>query len=102
RKEAISVRNSTGAEREGSCLVAADGLWSRLRELVAPGAMLRFSVAVAWRALMPRDHVGPPFDAPNVGLWLGPRAHLVHYPVRGGKELNIVAVVEGGAGRQGW
>jgi flavin-dependent dehydrogenase len=37
-----------------------------------------------------------------VGLWLGPRAHLVHYPVRGGEELNVVAVAEGGVGSQGW
>ena len=37
-----------------------------------------------------------PFDASIVGLWLGPGAHLVHYPVRGGKELNLVAIVDGG------
>jgi salicylate hydroxylase len=37
-----------------------------------------------------------------VGLWIGPRAHLVHYPVGGGVDLNIVAVTAGGAGRQGW
>ena len=37
-----------------------------------------------------------------VGLWLGPRAHLVHYPVRGGADLNVVAVTEGGAALQGW
>ena len=43
-----------------------------------------------------------PFDAPVVGLWLGPGTHLVHYPVRGGDDLNIVAVTEGGAARQGW
>ena len=43
-----------------------------------------------------------PFDDPEVGLWLGPHAHLVHYPVRGGKDLNIVAVVEGGSAKQGW
>ena len=43
-----------------------------------------------------------PFDAPLVGLWLGPRAHLVHYPVRGGADLNVVAVTEGGAALQGW
>jgi salicylate hydroxylase len=37
-----------------------------------------------------------------IGLWLGPRTHLVHYPVRGGSDLNVVAVTEGGAERQGW
>ena len=43
-----------------------------------------------------------PFNASEVGLWLGPRAHLVHYPVRGGADLNVVAVTEGGAALQGW
>ena len=89
-------------ESDGSCLIAADGLWSSLRKQVAPHAKLLFAGATAWRTLLPRDGLGAPFDAPNVGLWLGPRAHLVHYPVRGGRELNVVAVVEGGESRQGW
>jgi salicylate hydroxylase len=100
--EAVVVRGVDGTRIEGSILVAADGLWSRLRDRIAPDADLRFSGATAWRALMPRSEVPAPFDAPEVGLWLGPRAHLVHYPVRGGKDLNIVAVVEGGSAKQGW
>ena len=35
-------------------------------------------------------------------MWLGPDTHLVHYPVRGGKELNVVAVIEGGSDTRGW
>jgi 2-polyprenyl-6-methoxyphenol hydroxylase-like FAD-dependent oxidoreductase len=100
--EPVIVRGADGTRVEGSVLVAADGLWSRLRQRVAPDADLRFSGATAWRALLPRGEVPAPFDAPEVGLWLGPRAHLVHYPVRGGKDLNIVAVVEGGSAKQGW
>ena len=92
----------TATQVEGSSLIAADGIWSRLRDRIAPHADLRFSGATAWRALLPRDQVPAPFDAPSVGLWLGPRAHLVHYPVRGGKDVNIVAVVEGGSAKQGW
>jgi 3-hydroxybenzoate 6-monooxygenase len=91
-----------GTQVEGACLIAADGLWSRLRQRLAPRADLRFSGATAWRALLPRDQVPAPFSAPEVGLWLGPRSHLVHYPVRGGKDLNVVAVVEGGTAKQGW
>jgi salicylate hydroxylase len=98
----VIVRGADGTQVEGSNLVAADGLWSRLRQRVAPDADLRFSGATAWRALLPRGEVPAPFDAPEVGLWLGPRAHLVHYPVRGGRDLNIVAVVEGGNAKQGW
>jgi salicylate hydroxylase len=69
---------------------------------MAPEASLRFTGATAWRALLPRKSLSFPFDAPVVGLWLGPKTHLVHYPVRGGDDLNVVAVTEGGAERQGW
>jgi 2-polyprenyl-6-methoxyphenol hydroxylase-like FAD-dependent oxidoreductase len=100
--EPVIVRAADGTRVEGSNLVAADGLWSRLRQRVAPDADLRFAGATAWRALLPRGEVPAPFDAPEVGLWLGPRAHLVHYPVRSGRDLNVVAVVEGGSAKQGW
>jgi 3-hydroxybenzoate 6-monooxygenase len=89
-------------EAEGSMLVGADGLWSTVRGLVAPEAKPHFAEATAWRTLLPRARLPSPFDAPVVGLWLGPRAHLVHYPVRGGKDLNLVAVVEGGEAKPGW
>ena len=36
--------------------------------------------------------------ATQLGLWLGPGAHLVHYPVRGGADLNIVAICAGSSG----
>jgi salicylate hydroxylase len=102
RADGVAAAGVEGAKFQGSSLVAADGLWSRLRERIAPHAELRFAGANAWRTLLPRDGLPVPFKAPIVGLWLGPRAHLVHYPVRGGKELNVVAVVEGGSARQGW
>lgn len=94
--------NADGVEFEGECLIGADGLWSAVRKLIAPQARLHFAGATASRALLSRDGLPSPFDAAAIGLWLGPRAHLVHYPVRGGKQLNIVAVTHGGAERQGW
>lgn len=100
--DGVVATGADGTKVVGSSLIGSDGLWSRLRECISPHADLHFSGATAWRALLPRDLVPAPFDAPMVGLWLGPRAHLVHYPVRGGKDLNIVAVVEGGGAKQGW
>jgi salicylate hydroxylase len=98
----VGVHDTAGDAVEGSSLIGADGLWSRVRKFVAPEAELRFAGAIASRTTLPRSELPSPFDTPAVGLWLGPRAHLVLYPVRGGKELNIVAVTEGGAERQGW
>ena len=98
----VLVRSTEGSEAKGVALVGADGLWSTLRPLIAPAASLRFTGATAWRTLLPRAELPAPFNASEVGLWLGPRAHLVHYPVRGGSDLNVVAVIEGGAALQGW
>ena len=98
----VLVRGIDGSEATGAALVGADGLWSTLRPLIAPAASLRFTGATAWRTLLPREDLPSPFNASAVGLWLGPRAHLVHYPVRGGADLNVVAVTEGGAALQGW
>jgi 2-polyprenyl-6-methoxyphenol hydroxylase-like FAD-dependent oxidoreductase len=98
----IVANDAAGTEAKGASLIGADGLWSTVRSLVGPEASLRFTGATAWRALVPRRGLPSPFDAPVVGLWLGPRAHLVHYPVRGGDDLNVVAVAEGGVGSQGW
>jgi salicylate hydroxylase len=98
----VLVRGIDGNEANGAALVGADGLWSAVRPLIAPAASLRFTGATAWRTLLPREDLPAPFNASEVGLWLGPRAHLVHYPVRGGADLNVVAVTEGGAALQGW
>lgn len=98
----VMAQGAEGSEARGASLIGADGLWSTVRSLVEPEASLRFTGARAWRALVPCASLPAPFDAPMVGLWLGPRAHLVHYPVRGGDDLNVVAVAEGGTGSQGW
>jgi salicylate hydroxylase len=98
----VTVRSAAGDHAEGAALIGADGLWSSVRKVVEPQSALRFAGATASRALVARDQVPSPMDAPIVGLWLGPRAHLVHYPVQGGRRLNIVAVTAGGPERQGW
>jgi 2-polyprenyl-6-methoxyphenol hydroxylase-like FAD-dependent oxidoreductase len=37
-----------------------------------------------------------------VNLWLGQDAHLVHYPVKGGRLINIVGIVHGDWNVPGW
>jgi salicylate hydroxylase len=98
----VVARAADNSEAKGACLIGADGMWSAVRRIVSPAARLRFAGASAWRTQLPRDDLPAPFAEPVVGLWLGPRAHLVHYPVGGGSELNIVAVIAGGAAAQGF
>ncbi|MDJ0513681.1 MAG: FAD-dependent monooxygenase [Methyloceanibacter sp.] len=100
--DGVSITGSDGMTWQGCALVGADGIWSTVRRWVAPDAIPAFTGATAFRSLTPRDSLPEPFSLPIVGLWLGPRTHLVHYPVRGGAAVNIVAVTEAGEKEEGW
>jgi salicylate hydroxylase len=95
-------RGPEAADQQGIALIAADGLWSGLRRRLGHDVQPRFQHRTAWRALLPAEHVAPEFRSPRVHLWLGRNAHLVHYPVRGGALLNVVAIVRDRAAKPGW
>jgi salicylate hydroxylase len=80
-------------EAPGIALIGADGLWSSVRARLGHTKPPRFARRTAWRATVPADKAPAPFREPVTWLWLGPDAHLVHYPVSGGREVNIVAIV---------
>ncbi|HXG80020.1 MAG TPA: FAD-dependent monooxygenase, partial [Methyloceanibacter sp.] len=63
----IVLRAADGSHAAGKGLIGADGLWSTVRTLIAPEARLRFTGQTAWRTLLPRRGLPPPFDAPAVG-----------------------------------
>ena len=47
---------------------------------------------IAWRAVVAATDA-PAFTHHNAtGLWLGPDAHVVHYPVQQGEAVNIIAI----------
>jgi salicylate hydroxylase len=99
----VSARSGTTAWNEfGHALIAADGLWSMSRERLGFSEPPRFSGRVAWRALVPAAEVPPEFREPVIHLWLGPDAHLVHYPVKGGKVINIVVITADAWNAEGW
>jgi 2-polyprenyl-6-methoxyphenol hydroxylase-like FAD-dependent oxidoreductase len=89
-------------EDRGVALVAADGLWSSLRRRLGHRREPRFARRTAWRALARADALMPELRAPAVNLWFGTRAHLVHYPVRGGSLINVVAIVRDDWREPGW
>jgi salicylate hydroxylase len=73
------------------CLIAADGVHSQIRTDVFGHPAPSQARQVAWRGTL-KGPPSPGIAASRTGLWLGPEAHLVHYPLRGGAELNIVVV----------
>jgi salicylate hydroxylase len=99
---ASTISAAGSAEERGMALVGADGLWSTLRKRLGERAQPRFARHTAWRALVPAEAVPAYLRAPAVNLWLGRHAHLVHYPVRSGSCINIVAIVRDNWREQGW
>ena len=99
----IGVRRGAIAMSErGEFLIGADGLRSIVRERLGFGARdaAAFSGRVAFRATIEAGRLPERLLRPEVTLRLGARAHLVHYPLRDGAVVNLVAVVESGEGQE--
>ena len=90
-------------DERGIALVGADGLWSTVRAQLIPNERApHYRGRTAWRTLVPADAVQEKFRTPLVHLWLGLDAHLVHYPVKGNRLINIVAIVHDVWKGTGW
>jgi salicylate hydroxylase len=79
----------------GDALIGADGVHSVVRaSLFGPDAP-EFTGCMAWRGIVPAARL-PKDRFPPVGTnWIGPGGHVVHYYLRGGALMNLVAVREG-------
>jgi len=99
----VSAHGRPGTlDERAIAFIAADGLWSATRGSLGYGGQPRFAGRTAWRALVPAKNVAPQCREPLVQLWLGRHAHLVHYPVRGGSLINVVAIMEDSWNAPGW
>ncbi|MGC3987741.1 MAG: FAD-dependent monooxygenase [Pseudorhodoferax sp.] len=84
-----------GKTIEGDALLGADGLWSGVRAQLLADGPPRLTGHLAYRALLPQAALPAALRSAEVTAWLGPRLHLVSYPVRAGEALNVVAFVHG-------
>jgi 2-polyprenyl-6-methoxyphenol hydroxylase-like FAD-dependent oxidoreductase len=91
--DAVAVASASGAAWTGRALVGADGLWSAVRGSLFATSAPRFAGKSAARSVVPLVNVAPELQRPEVGIWLFPDAHVVHYPVSGGSALAIVVIV---------
>lgn len=102
--DGVQVQTAAGQAWNAQVVLGCDGLWSRVRQqLWADGAPF-FTGHLAYRGLVPVADVPSAWRGPDVRVWLGPRLHVVHYPVMAGRMLNVVAVVHGElpTGPLGW
>ncbi|MEK2473952.1 MULTISPECIES: FAD-dependent monooxygenase [Streptomyces] len=99
RSERPVAVTDDGRRFAGDVLIGADGVRSRVRELIGAPDTLLFSGEMAYRALIPGELIAADpatrwlVDRFQSTIWYGPERHLVHYLIRGGAYLNVVACV---------
>ncbi|MET4576104.1 FAD-dependent monooxygenase [Ottowia thiooxydans] len=91
----VSVSTERGLTVEGNALVGADGLWSRVRQQLLGDSPPRVTGHLAYRSMLRQSALPERLRSTRVTAWLGPRLHVVQYPVRGGEWMNVVAIVQG-------
>lgn len=107
---AVYPKGVTVVQRSGSArqqelalaLIGADGVWSSVRHQIFPDAQPQFTGSIAWRGTVDASQLPRGFVTQRVQLWMGTNAHLVAYPMSGGKRINMVAIVSGKWNRPGW
>jgi 2-polyprenyl-6-methoxyphenol hydroxylase-like FAD-dependent oxidoreductase len=82
---------ANGDTFETEMLIAADGLWSRIRRMVHPDEP-NCAPYVAYRGTLPMKDISPHAGPDTVVMWAGPDMHFVQYPIRRGEVFNQVAV----------
>jgi salicylate hydroxylase len=96
-------RNQATEEILGAALIGADGIRSQIRARLHPGTSPRHGGMSAWRATIPASLLPADMrEKLQVRVWLGPGAHLVHYPVGDGSEINLVAVTMDKQSTESW
>ncbi|QRM31134.1 FAD-dependent oxidoreductase [Microvirga sp. VF16] len=87
---------------EADMIVGADGVWSKVRQALGDGKPPAFRGYIAWRATFERKAAPAELAGDETGLWLGPQGHVVHYPIAGGRLVNVVAIEKSPTPVEGW
>ena len=91
----VSAECSDDRQTRGDLLVGADGGWSTVRKGLLDDGTPQPTGHLAYRAMLAQSDLPAHLRSSQVTAWLGPKLHLVQYPVRGGEWLNVVAIVHG-------
>ena len=90
----VEVTLAGGETIAGELLIGADGVHSVVRQQHIALDNPVFSGCVAWRGVIPSVQLPERLRAPIGVNWVGPGAHVIHYPLRRGELINFVGIVE--------
>ncbi len=85
----VTVFDGQGGQHHGIALIGADGVKSAVRRQYV-GDEARVSGHVVYRAVVDKKDFPVDLQWNAASIWVGPNCHLVHYPLRGGEQYNVV------------
>ena len=85
----VTVHDHKGRSHHGRALIGADGVKSVVREQFV-GDPARVTGHVVYRAVVEKKDFPVDLQWNAASIWVGPNCHLVHYPLRGGEQYNVV------------
>lgn len=89
KDDGVVVIDTKGNRFEGDALLGCDGVKSVVREQLV-GDEAKVTGHVVYRAVVDVENMPEDLRVNAPMLWAGPRCHLVHYPLRGGQQYNLV------------
>jgi 2-polyprenyl-6-methoxyphenol hydroxylase-like FAD-dependent oxidoreductase len=87
--DVVTAIDQQGGRHSGVALIGADGVKSVVREQYV-GDPARVTGHVVYRAVVDREDFPEDLRWNAASIWVGPNCHLVHYPLRGGEQYNVV------------
>ncbi|WP_205833034.1 3-hydroxybenzoate 6-monooxygenase [Azohydromonas caseinilytica] len=87
--EGVTVIDQKGNAHRGVALIGADGVKSVARQQYV-GDPARVTGHVVYRAVVDKKDFPKDLQWNAASIWVGPNCHLVHYPLRGGEQYNVV------------
>ena len=85
----VVVTDQHGRTHRGQALIGADGVKSVVRQQFV-GDAARVTGHVVYRAVVEQADFPADLQWNAASIWVGPNCHLVHYPLRGGAQFNVV------------
>jgi 2-polyprenyl-6-methoxyphenol hydroxylase-like FAD-dependent oxidoreductase len=87
--DGVTVHDAKGGTYRGIAVIGADGVKSAVRRQYVDDEA-RVSGHVVYRAVVDKKDFPKDLQWNAASIWVGPNCHLVHYPLRGGEQYNVV------------
>ncbi|MEO8120064.1 MAG: 3-hydroxybenzoate 6-monooxygenase [Rhodoferax sp.] len=88
-EQGVTVHDQHGKAHRGVALIGADGVKSVVRSQYVNDPP-RVTGHVVYRSVIDKKDFPKDLQWNAASIWVGPNCHLVHYPLRGGEQYNVV------------